>query len=82
LATAIAWQIPVITTTIGRRGYIWKEGDLTIADDPTAFARECVDLLSLNAAKIARLGVVKVAETSPTTGDVATRMRILLGLSK
>jgi glycosyltransferase involved in cell wall biosynthesis len=80
LASAIAWQIPVVTTTIGRRGYLWKDGDLIIADDPAGFARQCMDLLNPDAAEKARLNVVKVTQTSPTIDEVAMRMRALLEL--
>jgi Glycosyl transferases group 1 len=80
LATAIGWQIPIVTTAIGRRGYLWKEGNLIIANDAATFARQCVDLLNSDAAQKARMDVAKVAETSPTIDEVAGRMRIVLGL--
>jgi hypothetical protein len=80
LATAIAWQIPIVTTEIGRRGYLWNEGSLIIANDPGGFSRQCVNILNSDAAREAHLGVVKVAETSPTVTDVAFRLRALLGL--
>jgi Glycosyl transferases group 1 len=80
LATAIAWEIPVVTTEIGHRGYLWKAGNLIIANDAATFARRCVDLLSFDTARKARLDVAKVAETSPTIDEVAARMRVVLGL--
>lgn len=80
LAAAIAWQVPIITTEVGRRGYIWSEGNLIIANDPPDFARQCMSILNSGVARNAHLDVVKVAETSPTVAEVALRMRGLLGL--
>ena len=36
LAKAISWGIPIVTTTAGRRGYLWRNGNLLIADSPEA----------------------------------------------
>ena len=32
LAKALSWGLPVVTTTIGCRGYVWTMGSLNIAD--------------------------------------------------
>ncbi|MBS1834781.1 MAG: glycosyltransferase [Acidobacteria bacterium] len=78
LATAIGWHIPVVTTTVGHRGYEWREGHFAVADDPSSFVDACLRLLSRDAADTARRGIVDVANSSPTVPDVAERLRSLL----
>ena len=38
MAKAFGWGLPVITTTIGCRGYVWSKGDPVIADSAPAMA--------------------------------------------
>lgn len=79
LATAIAWQIPIVTTPQGRRGYVWEEGHLLEADDPQEFVRLCLSLSDETVARKVQRDVVLVAETSPSLAAVAASMRMLLG---
>lgn len=74
LATALGWQIPIVTTAPGRRGYQWGEGALREGDTPEAFALCALSLLDASAAAAARAEVVRVARTSPTLKDVAARL--------
>ena len=39
LATALSWRLPIVTTELGRRGYVWRRGELTIADTPPTSPR-------------------------------------------
>jgi len=39
LTIALGWQILIVTTTMGTRGYVWKEGNMPIADKPELLAR-------------------------------------------
>jgi hypothetical protein len=78
LATAIGWCIPIVTTTMGHRGYEWREGELVVADEPARFADECLRLLNFDAADIARRQVMKVARTSPTIEENVARLRALI----
>jgi glycosyltransferase involved in cell wall biosynthesis len=39
LAKAISWGIPIVSTTAGKRGYFWKDGELPISDTPDDMAR-------------------------------------------
>lgn len=81
LATAIAWCIPIITTTIGHRGYIWNKGSLIVAKDACEFAMKCIELCGcLTAATMAREEVAKVARTSPNREEVVAKFRDLLAL--
>ncbi len=81
LATAIGWQVPIVTTETGRRGYEWREGDLVIAGRPVDFADACLKLMDPVAAERARDGVAAVARSSPSLADVAARMRRLLEIA-
>ena len=54
LATALGWQIPVLTTPGGCRGYAWTAGQLPIADTPDALARLGIAMLDPAAATAAR----------------------------
>jgi glycosyltransferase involved in cell wall biosynthesis len=78
LATAAGWHIPVVTTTMGHRGYEWRDGGLVVADDPASFAEECLRLLNFDAAALARRRVGEMACSSPTIEENALRLRALL----
>jgi glycosyltransferase involved in cell wall biosynthesis len=72
LATAIAWEIPIVTTPPGHRGYTWKTGSLLLAETPDDFASICVDLLDRKKAEEARQEVAKLAASSPLVEDGLT----------
>lgn len=78
LATAIGWQIPIVTTPQGRRGYDWREGSLLEAGDPDAFARLALGLADPAFGAAVRAEVARVAETSPTLPEVAGLLRRFL----
>ena len=80
LATALGWEIPIATTSMGRRGYVWREGSLPEADDPVAFAKLAASMLDEREARLARDRVRQVAHSSPTLDDVAALSRTALGL--
>jgi len=74
----IGWNLPVVTTTMGQRGYEWREGGLVIANEPERYAEECLRLLDLEAATAARGRVIEIARSSPTVGENALRLLALL----
>jgi Glycosyl transferases group 1 len=74
LATALAWQIPIVTTTFGCRGYVWHEGQLTLADHPKQFAVECLRLLDAEQAQRARSEVIAVCASSPGLSENAAQL--------
>ena len=78
LASAIGWEIPIVTTEPGRRGYEWADGALIVATSAQDFADECLRLLDPAAAEAARRDVRRLAAASPTVDAVAGRMRRLL----
>jgi glycosyltransferase involved in cell wall biosynthesis len=80
LATAIGWQIPVVTTTPGYRGYDWSRGTLSIADSPDEFSDLCLKMMDIQIAQQARAQVSEVAQSSPTIAGIGRRLASLLGL--
>lgn len=80
LATALGWEVPIATTAMGRRGYVWREGSLPEADDPVAFARLAASMLDDEEARRARDRVRQVARSSPTLDDVAALASRAIGL--
>ena len=73
LATAMSWQIPIVTSTQGHRGYLWTDGSLIVRDEPGSFAAAVVDLMNQDPAA-ARAEVVRVAKSSPTLPEVGAMM--------
>jgi hypothetical protein len=82
LATGIAWGLPVLTTAAGIRGYTWREGQLLVAPDAEEMAVLACRFLESSFAAAARVGTLKVRETSPTHPEVSRMFRdALSGLS-
>lgn len=77
LALGLSWEIPIITTAHGRRGYVWEEGGLLEADTPEAFVAACQGLGEAEAQRLRR-DVQRAARSSPTVASVASQMRSLL----
>jgi glycosyltransferase involved in cell wall biosynthesis len=75
LAVALSWQIPVVTTPAGCRGYRWREGSLPMADTPEALARLALRLADPGTAAVARKEVAAIARSAPTIDDVAALVR-------
>lgn len=78
LAIGIAWQIPIVTTAEGRRGYLWDDGTMPEASDADDFVRICRTLLDPAAAKNAQRDIARIAHSSPSVARVADMMRALL----
>jgi glycosyltransferase involved in cell wall biosynthesis len=78
LAVALGWQIPVLTTPSGCRGYVWREGVLPLADTPEELARLAVNLLDPENAYAARDQITAVVRSSPTLAEVAAKVRAAL----
>jgi hypothetical protein len=80
LAAAIAWEIPIVTTPAGHRGYTWMAGSLLLAETPNGFASICVELLDQGKAEEARQNVAQIAKSSPRIDDVAATLREMLSV--
>lgn len=81
LAAALAWQIPIVTTQLGHRGYVWKNGCLSIGDDPESFARVSLSLLDRAKAEQARADVIAAAQSSPSFRENSESMVEFLNAS-
>lgn len=77
LALGLSWELPVVTTAYGRRGYVWDEGGPLEADTPEAFVAACA-ALDPPAAQRSRDAVRRAVATSPTVASVAAQMRSFL----
>ena len=75
LAIAIGWQIPIVTTSAGCRGYSWASGSLPIAETPELLAKLALDMLTLEVAQAAQKEIRIIASSSPTLFDVAKKVR-------
>ncbi len=72
LAMALGWQIPVLTTTIGRRGYVWTDGGVIEANDAGAFVTEMLGMASGSRSAIDAQSRVQAASLStPSLAEVA-----------
>ena len=75
LAMALNWQIPIITTPIGRRGYTWSEGSVVEADHPRIYVEAMISAQADNRVALALQHHVRSASVaSPTLIQVAEVM--------
>lgn len=75
LAVALAWELPVVTTPAGARGYAWGRGTLCMVETPDAMADAACALTDPAAARRARQEVQDVAGTMPKVTEVAALLR-------
>jgi hypothetical protein len=75
LATLLGWQIPVVSTPSGCRGYLWKEGQIPQAQTPDEFVELVLKSCNLSQAAAIQAEIKKVVASSPTVGSVADLMR-------
>lgn len=81
LAVGLGWQLPVVTTSAGARGYVWSTGKLPVADTPDSLAQLAVGMLNHETAAAAKREVQRVGESAPTLEEVAATVgNALLGL--
>ncbi len=75
LAVGIAWGIPIVTTTAGRRGYRWDQGHLIEANQPKEFASQVCRLChDVEFATHARDEVRRVCLSSPSLSSVSAQV--------
>jgi hypothetical protein len=78
LATGLAWEIPILTTPVGARGYVQIEGGLTAAEDPREFVRLMVELHDPGLLAAARRSTIDVARSTPLMETHAARLSAFL----
>ncbi len=81
LAIALAWQVPIVTTPAGARGYAWRDGVLPMAHTPETFARLAAETASPAAARRVRGQVAAIVRSSPTIAEVGRMIGGALGLA-
>lgn len=79
LAIGLAWDIPIVTTEAGCRGYSWQRGSLTIGNTPEAFATAVGQLAAdKDQMEAARAEARLIVESSPTLDSIAALLRNFL----
>ena len=73
LASALGWEIPVLATPQGLRGYVWESGVIPNESTPHTFANSLVCLSRLENATKLRVDIQMAAHTSPSLEFVAER---------
>jgi hypothetical protein len=71
VATALAWQLPIITTSLGRRGYVFSEGSLTEVESPDEFVAAMRYLMNPDANATAQQEVARAAQSCPSMEENA-----------
>lgn len=71
LADALEWQIPVLTTEAGCRGYTWTDGSIVKANSPEEFSHFLKHLEIDDTLLRAKADIVTVSSSSPKISDVA-----------
>lgn len=75
LATFLAWQIPVVTTPQGCRGYLWREGRIPQSNEPAGLVELACSMNKAEFAETVRKDLEKVVSNSPSLDDVAETVR-------
>lgn len=81
LGVVLSWQLPLVTTPAGARGYTWREGVLPMADSPEGFARLACELARPDNARRVRDDVATVVRSSPSVDEVGALISTALGLT-
>jgi len=71
LAVALGWEIPIITTTMGIRGYVWKEGNIPITDEAENFANLVLEYSDPVKSTPIKEETQKIRNSSPNIVDIA-----------
>lgn len=71
VATALAWQLPIVTTSLGRRGYVFSEGSLTEVESPDEFVEAMQHLMNPHANTTAQQQVARAAQSCPSMEENA-----------
>ena len=77
VAQMIGWEIPVITTKAGIRGYEWKEGEMLIARDAADMARMIIEFFENKSLQDdLNTEMIKIKKTCPTLEELSERLKI------
>jgi hypothetical protein len=75
LAKALGMGLPVITTTIGNRGYKWSKGTLPLVHSPKEMANAILELaFDISQINYYRSQVIEIVNSSPTHQELACQL--------
>ncbi|BAZ01857.1 hypothetical protein NIES37_58640 [Tolypothrix tenuis PCC 7101] len=80
LAIALGWQIPVITTQPGCRGYSWNQGILPLAKTPDILAQLAINMLDSETANATRQEIFNIVKSCPTLKNIAEQVNSCLSI--
>lgn len=75
LATALGWELPIITTVTGKRGYVDHNDNILAVDDPDVFVEAMVALKERQYSEAVRLRQVETVHTMPSLETNAKHLR-------
>jgi len=78
LATALSWQVPIITTALGRRGYTWRDGSMIEVSNPDEFVDAMYRFEEKNFANTAHRDILAISESCPTLDEVGSKVGTFL----
>lgn len=79
LATSLAWQIPIITTPVGCRGYAFSDGDIPVAESVEEFVSDMNSMADPSKRERIRDAVRRAACSAPTIFENALQLKAFLG---
>ncbi|WP_017654676.1 glycosyltransferase [Fortiea contorta] len=80
LAISLGWEIPVITTPAGCRGYSWNQGNLPLAETPDSLAELALKMLNTEVAVNIQKEMAAIVNSAPTLSNVAEKVRSCLSI--
>jgi hypothetical protein len=80
LAVPLSWQIPVMTSRAGARGYVWDESLIPLADTAVELAATAISCTDLSEMAALRNHTKKLAARSPSWAEVSGMLRSALVL--
>jgi hypothetical protein len=78
LADALEWQIPILTTEAGCRGYIWKKGNIIMANTTEEFCAHLINISSITQLELIKENVILVSTTSSSIEEVSDMVELAL----
>lgn len=75
LAQAISWGIPIITTTSGTRGYVWRDGNVVLKETAHEMVQE-ISRVTQSPASLKRMAdeVRKISQSGPDLKQVSQKL--------
>jgi hypothetical protein len=78
LATALGWGLPIATTAMGVRGYLWDQAIVPLAASPAELAALVLERASVGDFSRYRAATEKIARLAPTIDAVGQEIRDFL----